>query len=130
MNGSEAGRKRWGSNILTKLGHEYRAFRRWFTFLASSTAVMPALIGISLGKNPSGGEAGPRRRRVVHALPLPRRTLQAAGRNDVRRRAEDARQCPSQIVGVALMVVGTAVSFIAYLASLNVTITGAAFYLR
>ncbi|CAB4726778.1 unannotated protein [freshwater metagenome] len=33
-------------------------------------------------------------------------------------------------MGVALMVVGTAVSFIAYLASLNVTITGAAFYLR
>ncbi len=41
-------------NILTKLGQDYSAFHPWFKFLASTTAVMPALIGISLGKNPSG----------------------------------------------------------------------------
>jgi branched-chain amino acid transport system permease protein len=41
-------------NVLTKLGHDYSAFYSWFKWLASFTAVMPALIGISLGKNPSG----------------------------------------------------------------------------
>jgi ABC-type branched-subunit amino acid transport system permease subunit len=41
-------------NILTKLGQDYSAFHPWFKWLASFTAVMPALIGIGLGKNPSG----------------------------------------------------------------------------
>jgi branched-chain amino acid transport system permease protein len=41
-------------NVLTKLGHDYSAFHSWFKWLASFTAVMPALIGIGLGKNPSG----------------------------------------------------------------------------
>jgi branched-chain amino acid transport system permease protein len=41
-------------NILTKLGTDYSAFHPWFKWLASFTAVMPALIGIGLGKNPSG----------------------------------------------------------------------------
>lgn len=41
-------------NILTKLGSDYDAFGGTFAWFASFTAVMPALIGIGLGKNPSG----------------------------------------------------------------------------
>jgi branched-subunit amino acid ABC-type transport system permease component len=41
-------------NTLTKLGDDYDAFGGGFAWLASFTAVMPALIGIGLGKNPSG----------------------------------------------------------------------------
>jgi branched-chain amino acid transport system permease protein len=41
-------------NILTKLGTDYDAFEGGFAWFASFTAVMPALIGIGLGRNPSG----------------------------------------------------------------------------
>jgi branched-chain amino acid transport system permease protein len=41
-------------NILSKLGRDYDAFEGGFAWLASFTAVMPALIGIGLGRNPSG----------------------------------------------------------------------------
>jgi hypothetical protein len=41
-------------NILTKLGTDYDAFGGGFAWFASFTAVMPALIGIGLGRNPSG----------------------------------------------------------------------------
>ncbi len=40
--------------ILEKVETDYAAFGGWFKWLASFTAVMPALIGIGLGKNPSG----------------------------------------------------------------------------
>jgi branched-subunit amino acid ABC-type transport system permease component len=41
-------------NILDKLGADYSAFHGAFKWLASFTAVLPALIGIGLGRNPSG----------------------------------------------------------------------------
>jgi branched-subunit amino acid ABC-type transport system permease component len=41
-------------NLLTKAGNDYTAFHGGFLWLASFTAVMPALIGIGLGRNPSG----------------------------------------------------------------------------
>jgi ABC-type branched-subunit amino acid transport system permease subunit len=41
-------------NTFTKLGTDYKSFDGMFSFLAKLTTVMPALIGVSLGKNPSG----------------------------------------------------------------------------
>jgi len=41
-------------SIFAKLGNDYRAFESWFKWLGSLTVVMPALIGIGLGRNPSG----------------------------------------------------------------------------
>ena len=41
-------------NIFTKLGQDYSAFQGTFKWLASFVVVMPALIGIGLGRNPSG----------------------------------------------------------------------------
>jgi branched-subunit amino acid ABC-type transport system permease component len=41
-------------NIFGKLGADYPSFHGQFKWLASFALVMPALIGISLGRNPSG----------------------------------------------------------------------------
>jgi branched-chain amino acid transport system permease protein len=41
-------------NIFDKLGQDYSALDGGFKWLGSFTAVMPALIGIGLGRNPSG----------------------------------------------------------------------------
>jgi ABC-type branched-subunit amino acid transport system permease subunit len=41
-------------NIFTKLGQDYSAFQGWSAWLAHFTALLPALIGIALGRNPSG----------------------------------------------------------------------------
>jgi branched-chain amino acid transport system permease protein len=40
--------------ILTKLGQDYIAFQGWTNWLVQFTALLPALIGIGLGRNPSG----------------------------------------------------------------------------
>jgi branched-chain amino acid transport system permease protein len=40
--------------ILTKLGQDYTAFHGWTQWLVQFTALLPALIGIGLGRNPSG----------------------------------------------------------------------------
>jgi branched-subunit amino acid ABC-type transport system permease component len=40
--------------ILTKLGQDYTAFQGWTNWLVQFTALLPALIGIGLGRNPSG----------------------------------------------------------------------------
>lgn len=40
--------------VLAKLGTDYSAFRGPFAWLAQFTTVLPALIGIGLGRNPSG----------------------------------------------------------------------------
>jgi branched-subunit amino acid ABC-type transport system permease component len=41
-------------NILTRLGHDYTAFQGWTNWLGQFTALLPALIGIALGRDPSG----------------------------------------------------------------------------
>ncbi|MEO5745902.1 MAG: hypothetical protein ABIQ53_15095, partial [Terracoccus sp.] len=41
-------------NILTKLGHDYSAFGDQFKWLASLSPFMSALIGIGLGRSPTG----------------------------------------------------------------------------
>jgi branched-chain amino acid transport system permease protein len=40
--------------ILTRLGQDYTAFQGWTQWLVQFTALLPALIGIGLGRNPSG----------------------------------------------------------------------------
>jgi hypothetical protein len=40
--------------IITKLGQDYTAFQGWTSWLVQFTALLPALIGIGLGRNPSG----------------------------------------------------------------------------
>jgi branched-chain amino acid transport system permease protein len=40
--------------VLDKIGHDYSAFDGWTAWLAQFTTVLPALIGITLGRNPSG----------------------------------------------------------------------------
>ena len=40
--------------VLDKLGHDYSAFRGWTAWLMQFTTLLPALIGIGLGRNPSG----------------------------------------------------------------------------
>ena len=42
------------TNTLTKLGHDYASIEAIFAFLVSAVTVMPATIGITMGKNPSG----------------------------------------------------------------------------
>ena len=41
-------------NIFTKIGQDYTAFQGWSAWLVQFTALLPALIGIGLGRNPSG----------------------------------------------------------------------------
>jgi hypothetical protein len=41
-------------NILTTLGHDYTAFQSWTAWLVQLTALLPALIGVALGRDPSG----------------------------------------------------------------------------
>jgi len=41
-------------NIFTKIGQDYSAFQGASAWLAQFTALLPALIGIGLGRNPSG----------------------------------------------------------------------------
>jgi branched-chain amino acid transport system permease protein len=41
-------------NIFTKVGQDYSAFQGWSNWLAHFTVLLPALIGIGLGRNPSG----------------------------------------------------------------------------
>jgi branched-subunit amino acid ABC-type transport system permease component len=41
-------------NIFAKLGQDYTAFHGGFKWLAQFTIVLPAIIGIGLGRNPSG----------------------------------------------------------------------------
>jgi branched-chain amino acid transport system permease protein len=41
-------------NTLTKLGGDYRSIEAVFAFLVSAVTVMPATIGVTMGKNPSG----------------------------------------------------------------------------
>ena len=40
--------------IFTKIGQDYSAFQGWSAWLVQFTALLPALIGIGLGRNPSG----------------------------------------------------------------------------
>jgi len=40
--------------IITKLGQDYSVFHGWSSWLVQFTALLPALIGIGLGRNPSG----------------------------------------------------------------------------
>jgi ABC-type branched-subunit amino acid transport system permease subunit len=40
--------------IFDKLGQDYSAFSGWFAWLAQFTTVLPALIGVGLGRNPAG----------------------------------------------------------------------------
>jgi branched-chain amino acid transport system permease protein len=42
------------SNVLTTLGNNYTAFQGWTNWLGQLTVLLPALIGIGLGRNPSG----------------------------------------------------------------------------
>ena len=42
------------TNTLTKLGQDYASIEAIFAFLVSAVTVMPATIGITMGKNPSG----------------------------------------------------------------------------
>ena len=41
-------------NTLTKLGSDYKSLEAVFAFLVSAVSVLPATIGITMGKNPSG----------------------------------------------------------------------------
>ena len=41
-------------NVLTKLGTDYASLEAVFAFLVSAVTVLPATIGITMGKNPSG----------------------------------------------------------------------------
>ena len=41
-------------SVLSKFGQDYSAFRGWTAWLVQFTTVLPALIGIALGRNPSG----------------------------------------------------------------------------
>ena len=41
-------------NTLTKLGQDYESLEAVFGFLVSAVTVLPATIGITMGKNPSG----------------------------------------------------------------------------
>jgi len=41
-------------NVFTKIGQDASAFRGWSSWLAQFTVLLPALIGIGLGRNPSG----------------------------------------------------------------------------
>jgi branched-chain amino acid transport system permease protein len=41
-------------NTLTKLGSDYESIEAVFGFLVSAVTVMPATIGVTMGKNPSG----------------------------------------------------------------------------
>ncbi len=41
-------------NTLTKLGSDYKSLEAVFGFLVSAVSVMPATIGVTMGKNPSG----------------------------------------------------------------------------
>jgi hypothetical protein len=41
-------------NTLTKLGSDYESLEAVFGFLVSAVTVMPATIGVTMGKNPSG----------------------------------------------------------------------------
>jgi hypothetical protein len=41
-------------SVLTKIGTEITALEGWTTWLVSFTVVLPALIGIGLGRDPSG----------------------------------------------------------------------------
>ena len=45
-------------NIFTKVGADYKSFSGLFEFLKDFTSVLPALIGVSLGRNPSGAVNG------------------------------------------------------------------------
>jgi branched-chain amino acid transport system permease protein len=40
--------------VLVKLAHDYHAFHGWLLWLAQFTTVLPALIGVGLGRNPAG----------------------------------------------------------------------------
>jgi branched-chain amino acid transport system permease protein len=42
------------TNTLQKLGHDYASIEALFAFLVSLVTVLPATIGITMGKNPSG----------------------------------------------------------------------------
>jgi ABC-type branched-subunit amino acid transport system permease subunit len=55
-------------NILTKLGQDFTAFQGWTAWLVQLTALLPALIGIALGRDPSGflGEAFRPWRPLIH----------------------------------------------------------------
>ncbi len=54
-------------NVFTKIGDDYSAFRGWSAWLAQFTVLLPALIGIGLGRNPSGflGDAFDRYRVMI-----------------------------------------------------------------
>jgi hypothetical protein len=41
-------------NTLTKLGSDYKSIEAVFAFLVSAVSVLPATIGVTMGKNPSG----------------------------------------------------------------------------
>ncbi|MDQ1510368.1 MAG: branched-chain amino acid transport system permease protein livM [Actinomycetota bacterium] len=41
-------------SIFAKIGNDYSAFQGWSAWLVHFTALLPALIGIGLGRNPSG----------------------------------------------------------------------------
>ena len=41
-------------NVFTRIGQDFSAFQGWSAWLAQFTALLPALIGIGLGRNPSG----------------------------------------------------------------------------
>jgi hypothetical protein len=41
-------------DTFTKLGGDYPSFEKYFDFLSDFTTLLPAIIGINLGKNPSG----------------------------------------------------------------------------
>ena len=41
-------------STFTKIGQDYSAFQGWSAWLVHFTALLPALIGIGLGRNPSG----------------------------------------------------------------------------
>jgi len=40
--------------VFVKLAHDYPAFHGWLLWLAQFTTVLPALIGVGLGRNPAG----------------------------------------------------------------------------
>jgi len=40
--------------VLVKLAHDHQAFHGWLLWLARFTTVLPALVGVGLGRNPAG----------------------------------------------------------------------------
>ncbi len=60
------------TNVLQKIGDDFSGLHSWTAWLISFTALLPALIGIALGRNPSGflSDAFRGWKTVVHDMPV------------------------------------------------------------